>query len=127
MSKETQKVVWPKSGAVALGVAIATLLFIFRFTAATALLVVILLFFLYPLHRSRHLIIVGFILFAVAILIPVDVYIPGWNGPLVNSHPGGPRLVQVLYGFRGPPKEGEAIMGGCVVGFYDTRWRLVWD
>jgi hypothetical protein len=36
-------------------------------------------------------------------------------------------LVQVLYGFRGSPKEDEAIMAGCVVGLHDTRWRLVWD
>jgi hypothetical protein len=66
-------------------------------------------------------------LFVTAILIPVDVYVRGFHGPLVNSKHSGPRLVQVLYGFRGSPKEDEAIMAGCVVGLHDTRWRLVWD
>jgi len=127
MSTDAKKCGWPKSDAVALGVAIATLFFIFRFTAAAALLVVVLLFFLFPLHRSRRLLLVAFALFAAAILIPIDVYIPGFHGPLVNSQHTGPRLVRVLYGFRGPPKEGEAIMAGCVVSVCDTRWRLVWD
>jgi len=127
MSTEAPKEKWPKSDAVAVGFAAATLFQIFRFTAAAALLLVILLFFLLPLHRSRGLLFAAYILFAITILIPIDVYVPGWNGQLVNSYHGGPRLVRVLYGLRSPPKEGEAIMAGCVTGMYDTKWRLAWE
>jgi hypothetical protein len=112
---------------VAIGVGFPTLFFIFRFTAAAAFLVFVFLCIFFRLHRSRRALYVAFALFVTAILIPVDVYVRGFHGPLVNSKHSGPRFVQVLYGFRGLPKEDEAIMAGCVVGLHDTRWRLVWD
>jgi len=128
MNIEAQKNKWPKSGAVALGVAIATLIFVFRFTAAVALLVVVLLFFLYPLHRNHRLLLAAFALFAAVVLIPIDVYVPGFNGPLVNSKHSGLRFVRVIYGFTAGPTDGtEAILGGCKVGPHASRWRLVWD
>jgi hypothetical protein len=47
----------------------------------------------------QHTLHVAFALFVVAILIPVDVYVRGWNGPLIQSKHSGLRLVPVLYGF----------------------------
>ncbi|HZV33722.1 MAG TPA: hypothetical protein VFB72_04030 [Verrucomicrobiae bacterium] len=104
------------------------LLLIFRFTAAAAFLVFLLLCVFYRLHRSRRALYVVFGLFLAAILIPVDVYIQGFDGPLCNSQHSGPRFVPVLHGYGAHFKDGrEFIDGGCVVGLYDTRWRLVWD
>src|SRR5262245_856951 len=113
---------------VAIGVGIPTLFFIFRFTAAAAFLVFMLLCICFRWHHSRRALHVAFVLFAAAILIPVDVYVPGWHGPLRNSTHSGPRFVRVLYGLGAHFRDGrESISGGCIVGMHDTRWRLVWD
>jgi hypothetical protein len=50
MNSEPQKVQRSRIILVAIGIAIATLFFIFRFTAATAFLVFVLLCFFYRLH-----------------------------------------------------------------------------
>jgi len=113
---------------IAIGLAIPALLFIFRFTAAAAFLVFLLLYLSLPRHHSRWALYVAYALFIAAILIPVDVYIPGWHGPLINSKHSGPRFVLVMSGFTSGSLDGsEAILGGCAVGPYDTQWRLVWD
>ena len=127
MNTEAPKVQRWRFIEVAIGIGIPTLFFIFRFTAAAAFLVFVLLCIFFRLHQSRRALHVAFALFVATILIPVDVYVPGFHGPLVNSQHSGPRLVQVLYGLRGRPKVDEAILAGCIVGLHDTRWRLVWD
>ena len=127
MNSEAQKVQRSRFIEIAIGVGIPTLFFMFRFTAAAAFLVFVLLCICLRWHHSRRALHVSFALFVAAILIPVDVYVPGFHGPLVNSRHSGPRLVQVLYGLRGRPKVDEAILAGCIVGLHDTRWRLVWD
>ena len=128
MTTEAQKVERPRFSPVAVGIALPSLFFIFRFTAAAALLAAALLYLFFQLHRSRRNIHVAFALFFVALLIPVDVYVPGFHGPLIHSKHSGLRLVQVLYGLGARPDENcEAISGGCVVSIHDTRWRLVWD
>jgi uncharacterized membrane protein len=127
MNAEAPKVQRWRFIEIAIGIGIPTLFFVFRFTAAAAFLVLVLLCIFFGLHRSRRALHVAFALFVAAILIPVDVYVPGFHGPLVNSRHSGPRLVQVLHGLRGRPKEAEAILAGCIVGLHDTKWRLVWD
>jgi hypothetical protein len=114
--------------AVAIGVGIPALFFMFRFTAAAAFLVFVLLCILFRLHRSRRALRLAFAVFLIAILVPVDVYVRGFHGPLVNSKHNGLRFVRVVYGFTSGPLDGsEAILGGCSVGIHDSRWRLVRD
>ena len=111
-----------------IGIGIPTLFFIFRFTAAAAFLAFALLCILFRRHLGYRALPLTFALFLVAIVIPVDVYVPGFHGPLVHSEHSGPRFVRVLYGLGAHRRDGgEFISGGCVVGLHDTRWRLVWD
>jgi hypothetical protein len=128
MNTETQKVQRLGFIPLAIAFAIPTLCFIFRFTAAVAFLGFVLLCIFFRLHRRPRALHVLFALFMIAILIPVDVYVPGWHGPLVNSKHNGLRFVRVMYGLTSGPLDGsEAILGGCVVGLHDSRWRLVWN
>lgn len=107
---------------------LVVLFMFFRLTAVLALAVLTLLYLFLPPHRSRRALFVAFALFVTTLLIPVDIYVPGFHGPLINSKHSGLRLVRVLYGLGARPRDnGEAIWGGCIVGLHDTRWRLVWD
>ena len=131
MHTEAQKLERPRFSRLAIGCAIPTLFFIFRFTAAATLLSFVLLYLFFPLHRSRRTLHVAFALFLTTILIPVDVYVRGFHGPLFGDKHSGVRFVYVV---RGMPKiqhcldkYGEFIAGGCMVGLHDTKWRLVWD
>jgi hypothetical protein len=104
------------------------LFLIFRFTAAATLLVLGLLYAFFPLHRSCRSIHLAYALFFVALVIPIDAYVPGFHGPLMRSKHSGPRFVPVIYGLGARPGDGdEAISGGCVGGIHETRWRFVWD
>jgi hypothetical protein len=86
---------------------------------------------LYPLHHSRRAIVLTYALVFAAILIPVDVYVRGFHGPLYGSKHSGLRFVYVVHGMpkiqRCREIYGEFIAAGCVVGIHDTRWNLVWD
>jgi hypothetical protein len=116
---------------IAIGIAIPTLLFVFRVTAVAAFLFFVLLCLSLKLHRSRRALHVAFALFVAAILIPVDVQVPGFHGPLYGNKHSGLRFVYVVYGMPRIQvcldRYGEFIGGGCIVGLHDTRWRLVWD
>lgn len=116
---------------IAIGIAIPTLFFMFRFTAAAAFLIFVLLCIFSRLHRSRRALHVAFALFVAAILVPIDVYVPGFHGPLYGSKHNGLRFVYVVHGMpmvqRCLDRYGEFIADGCIVGLHDTRWRLVWD
>jgi len=101
MNTEAPKVQRSRLMEVAIGFAIPTLFFIFRFTATAAFLVFVSLCIFFRLHRSRRALHVAFAFFVGAVLIPVDVYVPGSDGPLVQSKHSGLRFVRVLYGFRG--------------------------
>lgn len=115
----------------AIAIAIPTLLFVFRFTAVATFLIFVLLCLSWKLHRSRRALNVAYALFVAAILIPVDVHVPGFHGPLYGSKHSGLRFVYVVYGMPRIQvcldRYGEFISGGCIVGLHDTRWRLVWD
>jgi hypothetical protein len=128
MPTESQKVKRPRFTVLEAFLTLVFLFVIFRFTAAAVLLAVALLYIFFPLHRSRRAIITAYCLFLAVLLIPVDVYIPGFHGPLIDSKHSGPRFVRVLYGLGAWPRDhDEAVLGGCVIGIDDTRWRLVWD
>jgi hypothetical protein len=104
------------------------LFMLFRLTAVLALVVVVLLYLFFPLHHSKRALTVTLTVFISALLIPVDFYVPGFNGPLMHSNHSGLRFVRVLYGLGAHRRDGgEFISGGCIVGMHDTRWRLVWD
>ena len=131
MNTETQKLQRLGFIPLAIGIAIPTLFFVFRFTAAAAFLVFVLLCIFSRLHRSRWTLYIAFALFVAAILIPVDVYVRGFHGPLYDSKHAGLRFVYVVHGMprlqRCRELYGEFIADGCLVGIHDTRWRLVWD
>ena len=109
-------------------VVLVILFMLFRITAVLALIALALLYVFFPLHRSRHALMVAFCVFVAALLVPVDIYIPGFHGPLWNGKHSGLRFVRVLYSLGAHFRDGrESISGGCVVGIHDTTWRLVWD
>ena len=131
MNTETQKIRKLRFIEIAIGIAIPALFFVFRFTAAAAFLVFVLLCVFFRLHRSRRTLHVAFALFVAAILTPADVYVPGFHGPLYGSKHSGLRFVHVVHGMpmvqRCLDRYGEFIAAGCIVGLHDDRWRLVWD
>jgi hypothetical protein len=127
----TQLVGRPPFGAFAIATALPGLLFIFRTTAAVVLLLFILLYVFFPLHRSTRTLELTYVVFLAAIIIPVDVYIHGFNGPLYGSQHSGPRLVKVVHGLpriqHCLDRYGEFVADGCLIGLHDPQWRLVWD
>ena len=129
MNSEPQKVSRPRFTVIeAIVVLVIIYMVAVRLTVAALLVVLALLYLLFPLHRSRRALAVTSILLLLAVLIPFDVYVRSFHGPLRGSKHSGPRLVQVVYGLGARPVEnGEAILGGCVVRIHDTRWMLVWD
>ena len=128
LNTEAQLVARPRFNVLEVFLVLVIVFMVFRLTVADLLVVLVLLYLLFPLHRSRRALLAASALLALAVLIPVDVYVPGLHGPVVHSKHNGPRFVQVLYGLGARPGDGgEAIWGGCVVGVHDTRWRLVWD
>jgi len=128
MTTEPKEDKWPLYMAIAFGLAAPMLFVTFRFTAAVAFLLAVLLLVFYRLHRRRWSINLAFVLFFAVELVPIDVYVPGFHGPLMESKHSGPRLVRVLYGWGARPNDGdEAIDGGCVISVNDTRWMLVRD
>ena len=125
VTAQLQKFVRPKITVIEWSFLPVFLFMIFRLTAALALLVLALLRIFYRLHYSRRAVWLAYAAFILAILIPVDIYVPGFHGPLTGRKGFGPRLVPVLYGLLIHVGDAEAISGGCIVGIHDTRWRLV--
>jgi len=121
----------PPFGLFAIVLALPLLLFIFRTTAAAALLLLILLYIFFPIHPSVRILKITFATFLAAIILPVDVYIKGFNGPHFGSQHRGLRFVHVVHGMpriqHCLDEYGEFIADGCLIGLHDTRWRLVWD
>lgn len=128
MNSEVEKPQRSRFIEVAIGVGVPILFFMFRFTAAAGFLAFVVLCICLRWQNSRRALYVAFALFVSAILIPVDIYVPRWHGPLTHSEHSGLRFVRVLYGLGARRIDGgEFISGGCNVGLHDTRWRLVWD
>jgi hypothetical protein len=104
---------------------------VFRVTAAVVLILLVLLYLLFPLHRSRRAITMSFVLFCVALLLPVDIHVPVVHSSVDSSRHSGPRFVPVSHGLlmraENHEEYGEFISGGCVVGINPIRWMFVWD
>jgi hypothetical protein len=128
VNAEPQKVSRPRFTLIEGFLGLVLLFMFFRFTAVLVLIILALLYAFFPRHRSRRALTATLVIFVAALLVPVDVYIPGFHGPLMHSKHSGLRFVRVVYGYGARPRDGgEAISGGCVVGIHDTRWRLAWD
>lgn len=102
-----------------------------RVTVVALLVVLVLMYVLFPLHRSRRALWITSVLLALAVVIPVDVYVRGFQGPIFGSKHSGPRFVKVVWGMpmiqRRLEQYGEFVAGGCVTRINDTSWVLVWD
>ncbi|HEX5218071.1 MAG TPA: hypothetical protein VFZ59_00765 [Verrucomicrobiae bacterium] len=132
MNNETQKVTRPPVTVIEVIVSLIIIYIVaMRLTVLASLVALVLLYIFFPLHRSRRTLTVTAIVLVLTVLIPVDVYVRGWHGPVHGSKHSGPRLVRVVWGMpmiqRCLDKYGEFISGGCVVRFHDTKWMLVWD
>jgi hypothetical protein len=128
VNSEFQEVSRPHVTVIEAFVILVISFFCFRLTVAVMLVVSALLYLAFPLHHSRRALLVACVLLAVAAVVPVDIYIPRHNGPLMHSEHSGLRFVRVLYGLGAHRRDGgEFISGGCIVGLHDTRWTLVWD
>jgi hypothetical protein len=128
MDPQPQNVSRPRFTLIEAFLPLVLLFMFFRVTAVLALIVLGLLYAFFPRHRSRRALTVSLVIFVSALLIPVDIYIPGFHGPLMHSKHSGLRFVRVVYGLGARPKDGgEAISGGCGVRLHDTKWRLVCD
>ena len=127
MNSEVQKVSRPRFTVIEAFLVLVISFLFFRFTVALMLVVLALLYLFFPLHGSRRTLLVASVLFALAVLIPADIYVPGY-GSLMHSEHSGLRFVRVIYGLGAHRRDGgEFISGSCIVGVHDTRWRLVWD
>ncbi len=131
MASAAQSETRPPFGLLAIAFALPLLFFIFRTTASVILLLYILLYVFFPLHRSLRTLKITFAIFLTAIIIPVDVYLKGFNGPLYGNQHNGLRFVHVVHGKPRIQycldKYGEFVADGCLIGLHDPRWRLVWD
>lgn len=101
-------------------IAIVLLLSSFRVTAFV-LLIALAVSFLHFLRSSRttwmRLISVGFL---IALFLPIDVSL--------QNYPGPPRFVPLVMGLTtgDRAKNGEVMLGGCVVRGNEPRWVWVW-
>jgi hypothetical protein len=111
-------------------VILAILCVVFRVTAAIAFVVLVLLYLFYPLHGSRRALMVSYVMVAVALLIPVDIQVPGFHSSVEGNKRIGLRFVRVTHGLLVRPEarkdRDEFLAGGCIVGIHPVRWILVW-
>ena len=96
--------------------------FSYRFTAVVLLIPLVLSYF-YFLRSSRttwmRLIFVSFL---VAVFLPIDVS--------MHNVPGPPRFVPLIMGLaiveEAAIRNGDVMLGGCMVRGNEPRWVLVW-
>lgn len=110
MNNEVKKTARPRLNLIEAFIVLVILCMVgLRLTVAILVVVLGLLYLLFPVHHSRRALWVTSALLALAALIPFDVYVPGLHGPLIDSKQNGPRLVRVVYGLGARPEEnGEA-------------------
>ncbi len=129
MSDEAQKVSRPRVTVIEVIVALVIIYMLaIRLTVLASLVALVLLYIFFPLHHSRRVLTVAASVLVLAVLIPFDVYVRGFHGPIMHSQHSGLRIVRVVYGLGARPRDGgEAVSGGCVVRPHDTRCVLIWD
>ena len=116
MNTQPQNISRPRFTLIEAFLVLVLLFMMFRFTVVLTLLLLVLLYLFFPLHQSRRLLTVALAFFVAALLIPVDIYVPGFHGPLVHSKHSGSRFVHVVYGLGAHRRDGgEFISGGCIV------------
>ena len=92
MNDETQKVKRPPVTVIEVIVSLIIIYILaIRLTVLASLVALVLLYIFFPLHRSRRLLTVAAIILVLTVLIPFDVYVRGFHGPLYGSKHSGPR------------------------------------
>ena len=129
MNDEAQKVRRPRVTVIEMIVSLIIIYILaIRLTVLASLVALVLLYLFFPLYHSRRVLAAAAIVLVLALLIPFDVYVRGFHGPIMHSQHSGLRFVRVVYGLGAQPRDGgEAVSGGCVVRPHDTRWVLLWD
>jgi hypothetical protein len=129
MNEETQNLRRPRVTVIEVIVSLVIIYTLaIRLTVLASLVALVVLYIFLPLYHSRRVLAVAAIVLVLAVLIPIDVYVRGFHGPIMHSKHDGLRLVPVVYGLGARPIDGgEAVSGGCVVRPHDTRWVLIWD
>lgn len=132
MNSEIRKIARPRFPVIEIAVVLIFFYLVaFRLTVAAFLLIFVLLYLFFPLHRNRRFLTAALILIFFAMAIPVDVHVRGLNGAIYGSKHSGVRFVRVVWGKpnlqRSLQKYGELIAGGCIGRIHNTRWMLVCD
>ena len=131
MSAKFQKVGRPRITVLEMFLFVACLFIAPRLGGALILLILILLYIFFPLYQSRRVLIIACIMFFVSVLLPIDIDVDHFHGPIYGSHHSGVRFVRMVKGKpkmnRCLAKYGEFIAGGCVVQGYEPIWLLIWD
>ena len=131
METTDQKIKRPKVTILEFFLAVVLLLVFFRLLAVGFLLLAVMLYALYPLHRHRRWFSIAYIAFCVSLLLPVDIDVAGFHGSHYGIRKSGPRFVRLVKGMtntqRCIEKYGEFITGGCVGIGLEPRWIFVWD
>jgi hypothetical protein len=85
----------------------------------------------YPWRSRAVVLTIDLAVFFAALLIPVDVYVPGFHGPLYGDRHGGPRLVRTVVGMPRMQecieRYGEFVSLGCSAMPFAPRWVVVWN
>ena len=92
----------------------------FRSTAFVLLIALAISYFHF-LHTSRTALMrLIFVSFLVAVFLPIDV--------TLQNFPGPPRFVPLVMGLttEARAKNGEVMLGGCMVRGNEPRWVWVW-
>lgn len=59
-----------------------------------------------------------FVSFLIAVFLPIDVSL--------ENYPGPPRFVPLVMGLSAGTRNGEVMLGGCMVKGTEPRWVWVW-
>src|SRR4051794_10398507 len=82
VNTEIQKVSRPRFTVIEAFVVLVILFMVFRLTVAALLIIFALLYVFFPLHRSRRVLAAVSIVLLLSVLIPFDVYVRSFHGPL---------------------------------------------
>jgi hypothetical protein len=103
-----------------------------RLLGVAVLLLLLVFYLLFPLHRSRRVLIIGYVLFFLCLVMPAGFDVARFHGPIYGNHRSGLHFVRIKYGMLNTPrcieKYGEFVAGGCCPrGLFDPAWVLVWE
>ena len=90
----------------------------FRLTAFVLLIALAISYFHFLLSSRTTWMRLIFVSFLIAVFLPIDVSL--------QNYPGPPRFVRLVMGLAPEPKNGEVMLGGCMVRGNEPRWVWVW-